>query len=775
MIKNLSVFLLLIFTVFFFNIEAALAHTPHDVIDEVEVSPNYGQDRTLFTLVRGNLLKSTNGGQNWKRIVKGLDNKHKLNSLEISPKSKKTLYLSSLGDGIYKSQDEGNSWFKVNKGLGTLDINLMAVYSDEVVLATGSKNGLYKSKNGGESWEQVIDRKITAIASPSEQKNYIVAGDDLGVLYVSNNGGEIWQQQYIFLDRRVINAIAFSPNFSADKTFFVGLDGGGIFKTVDGGRSFSEVNNGISDKRIMSIAISPNYAKDSTLLASSWYKGVFYSDNGGNTWTRSREGLTVDPQANLFKEPHFSDLHFSSNYNNDKTIFLAGFDGLFQSTDGGRVWSQIDTLSSKIIVGLGLSPDYANDSTLAFTTYVGGVYLSRDRGTTWKSINNGLEEASHYNSRPDYVARTFDLVFSPSYRADDTIFSASWHEFLRSTSEGKHWNKVSLPLTQNYPLKLVIAVSPNFASDRTVYLGTDIGEIFRSTNGGKDFSLVGNLGHSIHSLAISPDFASDRTLYAGVSGGVYKTVDGGETWQTASNGLVILKRKVDLDQTWKDPIYLTISPGYKVDETIFAGTAQGLFVTKDRGKSWVKFSQTAYGEDSYIEAIALSPNYSSDETFIVSVRGKGLFKTVDRGRNFAQIGQALLDKNELLSNLEYFNSTSLPIKFSPSYAIDKTIYGFSATELFKSTDGGETWENLQLPSSPDKNWITYLYFSLILLPKRIYLAAFTAAIFSYFLVGYLGIEKKLPYRRWQIRIGTALAAFCLVLIVTTVPTFLVNY
>ena len=149
--KVFSVFLLSILTFLSFEVETAFAHVPHDIISALEISPTYDQDQTLFIYSRsgskGYLLKSEDGGKNWK-IVKGLDKKYRLSSLDISYQSKKTLFLSSFGDGIFKSQDEGTSWIKVNQGLGTLNINLVSISPDspDVVLAAGTEKGLYQTK-----------------------------------------------------------------------------------------------------------------------------------------------------------------------------------------------------------------------------------------------------------------------------------------------------------------------------------------------------------------------------------------------------------------------------------------------------------------------------------------------------------------------------------------------------------------------------------------------------------------------------------------------------
>ena len=217
----------------------------------------------------------------------------------------------------------------------------------------------------------------------------------------------------------------------------MGREKGGIFKTIDGGISFEEVNEGLSDRAILSLAMSPDYGTDSTVFASTWQQGVFRSNDGGNTWRKYSKGLTKNSQADEFNIPHFKDLIISPTFSQDQTIFLGGFDGLFKSTDGGGVWKQMETLPSSIIIGLGLSPDYKNDSTVAITTYLGGAYISQDKGANWTAINKGVEEA-----RREGIARLFDIVFSPNYPSDKTLFTAQWKRLLISTDGGKHWKKI---------------------------------------------------------------------------------------------------------------------------------------------------------------------------------------------------------------------------------------------------------------------------------------------------------------------------------------------
>ncbi|HEY9771474.1 MAG TPA: YCF48-related protein [Coleofasciculaceae cyanobacterium] len=768
--------LLLTLACFTLNVQAAFAHYPHDDILAVEVSPNYQQDRTLFINVRGNILRSQDGGDSWQTIVNGLDHQHELSALDIAAQSPKILFLASLGDGIYKTENGGDSWNKVNQGLATLSFDLVAIAPDlaDVVFAAGTEKGLYKTENGGANWTLVMpeNNKITAIAFDPAQPDMIVIGDNKGNLFYSRDRGESWQWLDTLEKSGAIKAVAISPDFALDRTFWVGTEKEGIWQTVDAGASFAKVNNGIRDRSIMSLAISPNYQRDKTILASTWQEGVFCSHNGGKSWKKYSKGLTKDGQADLpnFNRPHFSGLSMSQGYSQDRTVFMASFDGLFKSTDGGRVWQELNTLSSNIIVGLDVSPDYQNDSTVAITTYLGGAYISHDRGVTWMTINQGLakdnwlKRTSKQILQDGYVGRLFGIEFSPNYRQDKTIFSPSWTYFLRSTNTGQDWQKIPLTSNKSSPLnrptKYSIAVSPNFASDGTIYLGSMQGTgqdfMLKSTDGGLSFSQIGSInGQSIVYLAISPDFATDKTLYAGVHDGVYKTVDGGKTWQPTGNDIPSMPEESKL----------TISPNYKLDRTVFAGTAAGLFVTRDEGKSWRKLAVNADTERSYVDAVAISPNYQSDRTLIVSFRGKGLFKSVDGGTTFAQVGENLLNRNHSLANMYGFWPPTMPIKFSPAYSSDRTIYGVAETNLFKSTDGGNTWANLSLPTPQGtslKQLITYYYLRLTVAPITKFLVAAIVALASYLILGRLRLDKTLSVRKMLITASGAFTAFMVV-------------
>ena len=146
------------------------AHSPHDVIDILALSPSYDKDRTLFIVLSDRLRRSRDGGHSWKDLVNGLNNKYPFTDMAVSPtfRDDASIFISSDGDGIYRSQDRGNSWVRVNSGLGSLRIDLLAIHSSyaarRIVLASGAEGGLYWTNNGGHSWQQVMTRQVRIVA-----------------------------------------------------------------------------------------------------------------------------------------------------------------------------------------------------------------------------------------------------------------------------------------------------------------------------------------------------------------------------------------------------------------------------------------------------------------------------------------------------------------------------------------------------------------------------------------------------------------------------------
>jgi photosystem II stability/assembly factor-like uncharacterized protein len=754
-VHKFNLILLLIATIFCLWSLPAFAHRPHDVISQVEVSPDFETDNTVYILVRNNFYKSIDGGNNWTRLIKGLDFKGELSALSLSPLDKNILYLGSRSDGIYKSEDAGESWEKVNKGLGTNFINFVEIAPSELntVAAVGLEKGVYLTKDGGKNWSNIFPTNalITSIAIAPKNPNQILFGDDQGKLYASLNAGKTWENLTLSADVDTVDTITFSPNLETDKTFFVGTKKGGILKTVDNGKTFQAVNEGIKDKIIEDIVISPQYAQDSTLYATTWYDGMYLSKDGGKSWTKMSDGLTKDKQADDYKVPHFMDLKVVKD-----TMFMGGFNGLFKTTDAGKKWQEMETLAKGTVIAMAVSPNYAQDSTVVIANYVGNLFISRDKGENWMPINRGIEiyrlgndpEESGQDPR-----RFFDIAFSPNYGEDKTIFAGVLrNRFVKSNNGGDLWKIIELDDGVRGPR---IVPSPDFANDKTVFLTNQEGRIFRSTDGGntvKNISKVGRLfGNYAPSMVASPEFAKDKTLFVTGKKGIYQSVDAGITWKNISQGTPLSERV---------NVQLAMSPNYPSDGTIFAGTDTGIYVTRNSGKSWTRLEKTGFDPNSSVETVSISPDYANDRTVIVSLQGDGLFKSTDGGETFKLIG----DPKIPLVKTHSIPSSGIPIRFSPNYAQDQTLFGFGGaqTTVFRSTDGGKTWTSVTIPRHAEEDTLRYkigeFFSGQIGQIWRLFIPI-VLAIATYLLVGFLKLEKKIALNRIFLRMAGAFMIF----------------
>ncbi|NJL38807.1 MAG: glycosyl hydrolase [Leptolyngbyaceae cyanobacterium SM1_4_3] len=710
--RILSLLFLTIVCVLCLNCQVVLAHRPHDVVTRVELSPTFSQDQTLYIIVRNNLFKSVNRGDSWARLTNGLDTHGELQSLAISNSDKKILFISARESGIYRTEDAGSSWIQSNSGLADLNVHLVVIspQSSTTVFAATATKGLYKTDDGVSWYQTIPDVKITAVAFSSDSQT-VLASDELGNFYRSENLGDTWTKIATLQRVGSIRAIVLEPDFSDSQTAFVATEKDGVYLTQDGAYSFQPVNQGLSDRRIMdllTVSDKDNY----TVLASTWNDGYWKYNSDRRTWIQSSKGLSRDKMGDELKLPHFEDLEISDAFATDGIAFLGGFDGLFRTEDSGSDWIELETLSTATIIDLEISLDYKNDATLAVASYVGGLYISEDGGTTLTPINQNLflQRFISSSSRDDEEAqdprRFFDLAFSPSYSSDHSLFATIlWSRFLRSTNNGRDWSIIQLPREVR---GLTMAISPNFAVDKTIYISTQGGFVFRSTNSGRTFKEVSKVDSQINnnspSLVLSPTFTVDKTLFATGGKGIYKSVDRGENWQLLTEG------KIQAGSN----IQLAISPNYPEDKALVVSTSNGLFLTHDDGRTWQEIVDPALGEEPFIEGVAISPDYVNDKTFLVSVRGRGLLRTVDQGQSFQPLGNQFLS----LSKVHNIPSAGYAVQFSPNYAVDRTLFGFgSATsEIFKSTDGGNTWDiiSVQRNETGQPNFIQSVKLSLAL-------------------------------------------------------------
>lgn len=249
------------------------------------------------------------------------------------------------------------------------------------------------------------------------------------------------------------------------------------------------------------------------------------------------------------------------------------------------------------------SPNYENDSTIFIGTF-SGIYRSTDKGVNWEQMGTGTE----------YLG---SITFSPDYTNDDTVFAGDSTGFYRSIDKGETWTKIGL-VGQNVA---TIAISPNYVNDHTLFSGgwnSPNSRVYKSVDGGFNWTDTGfDTDLNIIALAISPNYAVDQTIFVGLGidwqffiGGVYRSTDGGNTWIETNKGLL-----------YKGVGALAVSPNYAHDNTLFVIVwFGGVFKSTDQGETWIDVNDGQ--PNDRLSAIAISPNYAEDRIVILGTWGE---------------------------------------------------------------------------------------------------------------------------------------------------------
>ena len=626
----------------------------------------------------------------------GLDNRSHLLSMAISPAygSDGTLFLGTVADGMFKSENRGESWYRTSDSSGPGGTSLIMLSpdfeADQLVLAAEVGGGLFRSVDGGETWLRVsgIEKEITALGSyqAADGLHLLAADSDAGFLSSSDHG-LTWRKSRETSKSagKVIDCAS-----SDLPVCYIGTDAHGVIQTTDDGVTLEPRNSGLpvnsegQFEAITDLVVSEDFASDSAIFATTWNNAVYISRDRGGSWRKFDSGVTSDPQAEWMSRPHFSKLRVSKGPDR-VTAFLAGFDGLFRSDDSGSSWSELETLSTGRVEALAMSPNYASDKTVAVVTQDGGAYVSKDAGLSWAALNRGLKHT-----------HLWDIAFPPRFESDGMMLTISNQGFYWLTKNGVVWESTNLDRNKwmvrfgkltgldwrkiRYPLQIVIPRS--FPRNEDVFVGTRYEGIYRSDDAGASWSQLDDAPVGwVNSMAISPAYESDGTVYAAYIKGqgtsaIYRTRNRGENWQRIASELGgVLSKHNDAE------IKIAISPRYDKDQTIFIGTADGLFRSTDAGESWRKVTQSSVVESGYIRSIAISPRFGDDQTVFIGVKGKGLFKSIDNGISFFRV-----PVNEDLNGFlfEY-------LSISPEFQEDATIFASAHGEVLKSTDGGENW------------------------------------------------------------------------------------
>lgn len=350
---------------------------------------------------------------------------------------------------------------------------------------------------------------------------------------------------------------------------------------------------------VRSMAIDPS--TPSTIYAGTGGAGIYKSTDSGNTWTAM--GLA----------PYYVDV-IAINPDDPEVVAAAIADIIQISYDGGLHWAPFyDGLPGNEILCLTFTP--ITGETLYAGTEYGGVYKRSGTDLAWSAFNDGLSGQGLYVE---------DIEIDPT---DNTAYIATYGGgVLKRGASDSTWTAVNTGLPNNcidqdcylYDIDFDTTTSP-----RTIFIATWGAGVFYSTDG-TSWTTFGNSGISntyLWTMALDTS-TTPSTVYVGSYDGVDKSQDG--TWTTVNSGLT---------NTYVACLVAKPSaPG-----VLFVGTDGGLFKTVNSGNSWsLKVDGII---NSLVDEILIDPmGYS---TVYASVKDSGVFKSQDSGRTWIQINEGL--------------------------------------------------------------------------------------------------------------------------------------
>jgi photosystem II stability/assembly factor-like uncharacterized protein len=647
------------------------------------------------------------------------------------PSGKATLFVGAASGGVWKSDDGGTRYRPVFDEQPVQSIGAIAIdpkNPKNVWVGTGESwtrnsvsvgNGIYKSTDGGETWVHLglpnSERISKIVVSPKNNDTVFVCvpgalwsdSPDRG-LYKTTDGGKTWKQVLkgsnlstgcsdLTLDPNDSN-IVFAALWDFRRKGWVYRSGGsgpdqpsnsGLFRSADGGSTWTEFtpesNKGFPKKPYgrLAVAIAPSNAKRIYAFVESPDSALFVSDDGGVTWDKRDKSnwMVWRPFyfANLIVDPKNPDRVFKT----DGALILSEDAGKSFAVIGGFVGMHGDVHDVWI--------DPTNPQNV-FAGDDGGMWYSYNGGAKWWKGNNlavsqfyhvsvdnddpyhvygGLQDNSSWVGDSQYPGGITNSQWENMYTGDgfwmfpdpadpDYIYAEYQGGTIGRVNRHTHEAR-SIQPTPNYKEKLrynwntPIALSPT--EKGTVYIGAQF--LFRSRDHGQTWDRISpdlttndpekqkqeqsggvtidnssaEMHTTIYSISESPKDKS--VIWVGTDdGNLQLTRDGGKTWNNVIGNVPALPKNSWV--SWVQASNFDAATAYAAfDRHTFGDMAPYVFRTADFGKTWTPLATPAAlkGVRGYAHVIkedAVQPNLLFLGTEF------GLYISIDGGNRWAQ-------------------------------------------------------------------------------------------------------------------------------------------
>lgn len=467
------------------------------------------------------ILKSIDAGKTWQfTSEKYKPNDYYLaNRILVHPTNHNLVYAAT-NKGILRSTDGANTWNNINNSAIFRDIefhpeNPQIIYATTSGMNQSTSNArIFRSTNGGTDWSLIsslngASRIDLAVTTANPDYVYAVAA--------RSNGG------FFGLLRSTNSGAAFTTQSTTPNILSTDVNGGGTT-----GQGFYD----------LAISVSPMNPE----LVFVGGIQTWVSSNGGRNWR------IINHWTGSFNLPYIhADQHHFQYTRDAQELFAANDGGLYYSTNSGSSWIDISN-------GLAITQFYKIDvSPAAPDMIIGGT---QDNGTkllsgkSWAQVNGG-----------DGMACAIDPV-NPSIMYSTTQYG----NLFRSTNGGNSFSRIAGPdVFQGESANWVTPFVLNPMNPSTIYLGYR--NLYKSTNRGASWVKLTNFTNSaaINHIAVSPK--DSNVVYMVIRNYLYKSTNGGSNFTGIFNRPSWISG-LDIDPDNPNRVFLTLS-GYTQSDRVY--------------------------------------------------------------------------------------------------------------------------------------------------------------------------------------------------------------
>ncbi|MDQ2681540.1 MAG: glycoside hydrolase, partial [Candidatus Eremiobacteraeota bacterium] len=564
------------------------------------------------------IYKSVDGGASWTHL--GLRDGQQINGLAVDPRDPNRVYAAVMGHpygpnperGLYRSLDGGAHWTKVlsknDSDTGAVTVTIDPNHPDIVYAALwasrnapwhltqvyelGKNDGLFKSTDGGTTWTQLHGGlpaevgRIGLSVSPADSNRiyaWVNTADACGI-YRSSDAGATWMKTNS--EERVCGrgedfaGITADPK-NADAVYAANTS---TYRSTNGGKDWTAIKGAPGGDDYHTIWINPN---NPNIILLGCDQGATLSVNGGATWSSWYNQPTAEFYHVITDNRFPYWVYGAQQESGSAGIASRGNDGAITSAD----WHPVAAEEYGYIAPDPLHPNI-----------IFGGKLSRFDFTTGQAQDILPAEVRGGKYR---FNRTAPVIFS--HRDPHTLYFAG-NVVFKTRDSGHSWRIISPDLTRKHPgmpasmgnfaatdpvkgneRGVVYSLAPSYLRQNTIWAGTDDGLVWITRDGGAHWRNVTPSGVTAWSKVAQIDAShfDDSTAYVAVNRFrlddlkpyIYRTHDGGATWQNITGGL---PDDASVNTVREDPVRKGL---------LFAGTERTVYASFDDGSSWHSLQQ----------------------------------------------------------------------------------------------------------------------------------------------------------------------------------------